>query len=114
MLFIFLVMGLGAYGFNSKWLAHELDHDRKTLVASVNHDHAPQLDAQDSPDPEPLNDSEHKLFHAFGHFEPVPSSISNGLGEPPARTTPLLLDLPTLPSTEPESPFRPPRTLTLI
>lgn len=114
MLIIFFVMGLGGYGFNSKWLAHELDHDREALAASVDHHHASQLDAQDSPDPEPLSDTEHKLLHALGHFEPVPSSAFIGLGEPSARTAPLVSSWITLPPAEPESPFRPPRSTSLI
>lgn len=110
MLIIFM-MGLGAYGFNPKWLAHEIDHHREALTASIDHDRAPQLNAQG--DPEPVSDTEHKLLHGLGHFEQVPSSIFNGLGEPPARTVPLLPSLLTLLPAELESPFRPPRSTSL-
>jgi hypothetical protein len=108
MLIIFFVMGLGAYGFNSKWLAHELDHDREEFAASIDHDHAPQLDVQGNPDTEPLSDTEHKLLHALSHFEQFPSSAFNRLEAPSARTAPLSPGLITLLPAELESPFRPP------
>ena len=103
MLTIFFVMSFGAYGFNSKWIAHELDHD-----------HAPQLAAEDNPAPEPLSDVEHKLLHALSHCEQFSSSAFSGLGEPPARIVPLLPSLLTLLPAELESPFRPPRSTSLI
>ncbi|MFH1818953.1 MAG: hypothetical protein ABIK08_01815 [Pseudomonadota bacterium] len=114
MLVIFFVMSFGTYGFNSKWLAHELDHDRHAPTASIDHDHAPQLDAEGNPAPDPLSDAEHKLLHALNHCEQFTSSAFNGLGEPPARTAPLLPSLLTLPEAELESPFRPPRSTSLI
>ena len=112
MLIIFFVMGLGAYGFNSKWLAH--DHDREALTASVDHNHASQLNAQGNPDPEPLSDTEHKLLHALGHFDPFPGSAFSGLVEPPVRMAPLQPHLLTLLPAELESPFRPPRSTSPI
>jgi len=112
MLIIFFVMSVGAYGFNSKWVAHELDHDRQT--ATVLADHAPQLDAEGNPEPEPLSDAEHKLLHALNHYEQFPGSAFNVLGEPPARIVPLLPSLLTLLPAELESPFRPPRSTSFI
>ena len=110
MLILFLV-SFGAYGFNSKWLAHELDHDRQTLDLLVDHDHAPQLDAEGNVDPEAPSDSEHQLLHAAGHFQPhLISAILNGFGEAPVRTTPMLSRLLALPPEEIEPPFRPPKT----
>jgi hypothetical protein len=112
MLIVFL-MGLGAYGFNSKWLAHELD--RQTLGVLADHDHAPRLDAKGDPDPGPLSDTEHQLLHAAGHFQPLLiSSILDGFGEAPARVTPMLPCLLALPPAEIEPLFRPPRTLSRI
>ena len=110
MLIMFLVMSFGAYGFNSKRLAHELDHDRHALTASIDHDHTPQLDAEGNPVPESLSDAEHKLAHAMSHCEQFASSVVSGFGEPPARIAPLLPSLLTLLPAELESPFRPPRS----
>lgn len=111
MLVIFL-MGLGAYGFNSKWLAHELGHDRQTLDVLADHDHAPQLAANDDPAPEPLSDTEHELLHSAGHVVQLLliSSTLDAFGESPARATPMLSRLLPLPPAEIEPPFRPPRT----
>lgn len=114
MLIIFFVMSIGAYGFNSKWVAHELDHDRHAPSVSIDHDHAPQLDTENNPTPEPLGDAEHKLLHALSHCEQFTSSVFNGLGEPPARTFPILPSQLTLLPAELESPFRPPRSTSLI
>jgi len=114
MLILFLG-GLGAYGFNSKWLAHEFDHDRQTLDVLTDHDHAPQLDAEGNADPEAPSDSEHQLLHAASHFPPLLiSSILEGFGEAPARTTPMLSRLLALPPAEIEPPFRPPKTTSRI
>lgn len=114
MLSIFL-LGLGAYGFKSKWLAHELDHDRQTLGVLADHDHPPRLDAKGDPDPGPLSDTEHRLLHSAGHFQPLLiSSILDGFGESPARVTPMLPCLLALPPAEIEPPFRPPRTLSRV
>ena len=114
MLILFLG-GLGTYGFNSKWLAHEFDHDRQTLDVLADHDHAPQIDANSDPDPEPLSDSEHQLSHFSSHLQPLPiSSILDGFGEAPGRTTPMLSRLLALPPAEIEPPFRPPRATSRI
>jgi len=114
MLIIILVMGHGASGFNSKWLAHELNHDREMLTAFLDHDHAQQVDAQDNPGADPLSDTEHNLLHAFGHVDPVPSLTFNGLGEPTAQFLLLPPRLLTLLPAEPEPLFRPPRNTSLI
>jgi hypothetical protein len=114
MLIIFVVMSLGAYGFNSKWLAHELDHERQAPIALADHDHAPQLDREGSPVPEPLGDAEHKLLHALYHGQYFVNSVFYGLGISSARIVPLPPVLLALPQAEFESPYRPPRSLTLI
>ena len=115
MLIVSFVMSISAYGFNSKWLAHEFDHDRQTLDVLADHDHAPQIDANSDPDPEPLSDSEHQLSHFSSHLQPLPiSSILDGFGEAPGRTTPMLSRLLALPPAEIEPPFRPPRATSRI
>lgn len=114
MLIIFAVMSLGAYGFNPKWLAHELDHQRQAPIALADHDHAPQLDRESGPAPEPLSDAEHKLLHALCHGQHFVNSVFYGLGISSARMVPLPPVLLALPPAEIESPYRPPRSPALI
>lgn len=113
MLILFL-MGLGASGFNSNGLAHELDHDRQMLDLAADHDHAPQP-GDEGIDPERLSDSEHRLTHFSSLLQPLPiSSIVNYFGESPARSAPSPLRLSAVPSAPAEPPFRPPRVSTRI
>ena len=119
MLAMFLA-SLVVSGFNSKQLAHELAHDGRTSTAMAaadhnhNHDHALPLSTNDSSDPEPLSDIEHRLLHAVHYYDRIPSSTVAVLGTPPARTKPLLSNFTALPPAEREPPFRPPRTPALI
>ena len=113
MLMVSLMMSMGAYGLDSTMLIHELEHDRQTNVVSGGHHHMPQLDAPDNPNPEPLSDAEHKLLHALNHFEQIPSWTFVGLGEPTPRLAPALPYLLTLLPAALESPFRPPRSISL-
>lgn len=110
MLMLSLMVSLGAYGFDSTLVIHEMDHDRQTSVVSGDHHH-PQLDVPDNPNPEPLSDAEHILLHALNHFEQLPSWTFVGLGEPTPRLAPALPYLLTLLPTALESPFRPPRII---
>jgi hypothetical protein len=114
MLILFFVMSVGAYGFNLKRFSHELDHDRQTRTASINHDHAPRLDAKSNPAAEPSNDAEHELLHALSHCELFPNSAVSHLAEPPARTAIVLPSALTLLPAELEPPFRPPRSASLV
>lgn len=112
MLILFL-MGLGASGFNSKWLAHQFDNDRQTLAASTGHDHAPHSGVKGNP--ERLSDTEHQLLHAVGDFPPLlVDSMLDAFGESFARRPSLLSRLLSLPPAETEPPFRPPQTISLI
>ena len=114
LMLVIFVMGLCAHGFNSKWLAHEIDHHREMLLASIDHGHAAQPNPEDSPEPIASSDAEHRLLHALGHFESVSSAAFNDFGEPPARMGPLLLSLLAPSLAELESPFRPPRSTSLL
>ena len=103
----------GGSSFNSKQLAHELDHDSRAVMAVVDHDHAvPSING--SADPEPLSDIDHLLLHAEHHCQPLPSSTIKFAWTPPARTMLLLPDLPVLPAAALDTPFRPPRSPALI
>lgn len=113
MLAVFLA-SLGVSGFNSKRLAHELDHGSRTTMAAVDHDHVPPLSTNGSSDPEPLSDIEHRLLHAVSCCQPLLSSTIKFSWAPPARTISMLSSLPVLPPAELEPPFRPPRSPALI
>ena len=105
-----LLMSLCAYGFNAKWLGHELSHDRELLMASFEHDHAQPHDADGDPATTPLSDSEHHLIHAVDHAQPLLAGFTLvSLPVISIRTTPLLSRLLALPLVELEPPLRPPR-----
>lgn len=113
MLFISsLVMGVGAYGLNSKWLMHDLAHDTQA-PPSVDHQHELQLASQNTPASQPLSQVEHKLFHVLSYCEQLPSLTFAALNEPPVRIIPAMPDLLTLPPAALEPPFRPPRNTSL-
>lgn len=109
MLFTFIVMSFGAYGFNSKWLAHEVDHAHQSPGLLAEDAHAPLLEAQSTPNPEPMSDAEHKQLHAYCHAEPFVNSVFSSCGEPSVRVAPSRPALLTLRLSALESPFRPPR-----
>jgi hypothetical protein len=112
MLFISLVMGVGAYGLNSKWLMHDLAHDTQA-PASGDHQHELRLASQGTPAPQPLSEAEHKLLHVLSYCEQLPSLTFVAFNEPPARLIPAMPDLLTLLPAALESPFRPPRGVAL-
>ena len=114
LMLVIFVMGLCAHGFNSKWLAHEIDHHREMLLAPIDHGHTALPTPGDTPEPVPSSDAEHRLLHALGHFESVSSAAFNDFGEPTVRTGPLLLSLLAPSLAELESPFRPPRSTSLL
>ncbi len=105
---ISFLMGVGAYGFNAKVFAHDLEHDR--LLLPVEHGHAQQFDADGNPGPTPLDEAEHQLAHTAGHFQLFSGSFFSGwIFEPLAAM--LLISLSLLPffSTIVEPLFRPPQ-----
>lgn len=114
LLIIFCVMSFGAYGFNSNWVAHELDHGRQGLTALIDHDHALQLDTETNSIPEPLSDAEHNLLHTLSHCQQFTGPAFNVFSEPPARIALLLPIMLTQIPAELEAPFRPPRSTSLI
>ncbi|MHB1052077.1 MAG: hypothetical protein ACYCZT_03270 [Thiobacillus sp.] len=114
MLFTFIVMSFGAYGFNSKWLAHELDHNQLTHALLADHHPAPQLATPGNPDADPMSDAEHKLLHAYCHAEQFVNPVFTGIGEPSIQAPPSRPSLLTLRPSALESPFRPPRNTSLL
>lgn len=114
LMLVAFVLGFFAHAFNTKWLAHEVDHHREALHASIEDSHARQLNFDGSPEPVQSSDAEHKLLHALGHFESVSSAVFNGFGAAPARMGPPSLRLLAPPLAELESPYRPPRSNSLV
>lgn len=113
-LIIFVVMGIGAQGFTTKWLAHDLDHANHAPLAGVDHDHQTQLGSQDSPGTRAFSDADHEFMHAMGHFQPAPGSVFHGLGDAPTGIFLLVPKVSALSTAEPDALFRPPRSITLV
>lgn len=107
------VTGIVTPGFNSKSLAHELDHERHEAAMPADHYHhvdADGLAANSNHDSEPLSDAEHHLLHSACHFPSLlVSSLFDRIGASPVRDAPILSFMLPLPSVEPEPLFRPPR-----
>lgn len=110
----FIVMSVGAYGLGAKWLAHEFDHAQASLDVLADHDHTPSFDAQGSPHPEPLSDAEHKQLHAYGHAEQFVSTDFDGPAASSVHTVPSRPELLSVLPSVLESPFRPPRSASLL
>ncbi len=108
-LIAFFVMSVGAYGFNSKWFDHEIDHAQHSIDLQGDHSHEFKRVAQGDPAPEPMSDVEHKLLHAYCHAEHYVAPILYDLPEPAIQATPVWPYLLTRLLPTPESPFRPPR-----
>lgn len=109
-LITFSVMNLGAYGFSSKWISHELDH----AVAFASADHVHEVQDASSNTPQPLSDSEHHLLHALGHCQPGPHLSLEPYRASPLRLTLFMPELHAMRSTDPRYSFRPPRSTSLI
>jgi hypothetical protein len=112
MLIISVVMSLGAYGFNSKWLAHELDHDQQALPTLADHDHSLAQVAQGNDlDPEPLSATDHQLLHASEHLQtPLIGSHFDRFKGPSAQMGPPPPPLLAPSQVELGRLFRPPRS----
>jgi hypothetical protein len=112
MLILFFVMSVGAYGFNLKRFSHELDHDRQTRTASINHDHAPRLDAKSNPAAEPSNDAEHETVARLEPLRAIfPIRLSVTLLSRRLLGQPSCYRASSLCSRQNSSPpFRPPRS----
>ena len=113
MLVTLTVMGVMGHGFNSQWLAHEVEHAREALVASADHIHDTHAAARVNVNidagtaTEPISDADHKLLHALVYFDPRPASTLSGLSALAVQSVPP--PLLNMPPAELESPFRPPR-----
>lgn len=115
MMSVMLMTSVGAWGFDSNWVAHELEHDLKfTFVNSVDHSDAHQLDDFGAPDKEPLSDADHRLLHAAGHVEPFPVPTLDGISAVASGYVQSWFILHTAPTTKSERTFRPPRNASFL
>ncbi len=110
MLFISLVMGVGAFELNEKGLMHDLAHATHTPPTS-GHEHELQLASQNTSTPQPLSEAEHRLFHVLSYCEQLPSLTFSAFNTPTVRIVPAMPDLLMPPTAALESLFRPPRIL---
>ena len=111
-----LMTGIGGRGFNSKWVAHEIEEHESRLAFSQSIDH-PQANLPgdiSEHDQKSLSETEHHLLHSASHCElsPIPTLgaiplVSCGF----ARSS---LILQTIPPSKPERTFRPPRSTSLV
>ena len=108
---VMLMTGVGARGFDSSWVSHELELVGKfPLTGSVNYDHGHQSSNSGAPDKEPLSETEHQLLHAASHFaEPFPLPAMSGIPAVPSGSFQSWFVLRTPPTTKFERTFRPPR-----
>lgn len=109
LLVTFVVMGFGAYGFSSAWLAHEIDHAQQASGEPAGHAHLAPLDAGSTSHSEPLSDAEHQLLHAYSHADPFVSPVVAVSVESTGAVAPARRHLPPLREPALASPFRPPR-----
>ena len=112
---IILMMGVSARGFDSRWVAHEFDHEsRLALVESFEHSHVTLPENANNEDQtSALGDVEHHLLHAVSHCElsPIPSPGAVPIVSCSSiRVSPILQAIPPSKS---ERTFRPPRSASL-
>jgi hypothetical protein len=114
MLLLFLLASLGARGFHSKELLHDLEHHGQNSNAILDCAHeATAPDNGEKAQSEPFDEAEHHLFHSVSTQYLLASAIGNFSWDASAPILVPASDAPKLPAAELEPPYRPPRSLTL-
>lgn len=113
-MFVLLLTNMGAHGFNSKELTHDLDHHGQTGMLASDHVHTVVLEADENLKPESLDELEHHLLHAAGTAYFLVSSPSSLFWNASVLTLTPASGSSSLPLAETESPFRPPRSSAFI
>ena len=111
---VFLLTSMGARGFHSKELIHDLDHHGQTSIATLGGAHAGAPEAGENPTSEPLDEMEHQLFHAVSTLYMLASATASFSWDASAQILVPASSSPSLPVAELESPFRPPRSSAFI
>ena len=111
---VFLLTSMGARGFLSRELVHDLDHHGHSGFATLDNAHTGTSEAGGMPKSEPLNDAEHQLLHAVGTLYVLASSIASVSWDASTQIVVPALSFRGLPIVELETPFRPPRRSAFI
>ena len=111
---VFLLTSMGARGFHSKELVHDLDHHGQTSIATLGSAHTDAPGTGENPKSEQLDEMEHQLFHAVGTSYLLASDTASFSWDASAQILVPVSSSLSLPLAELESPFRPPRSLTFI
>jgi len=114
MLVMTIMLGMGGYRLNAKWMAHEIEHTRHAVPALANVAHHGAAPAQVSDPGVALSAAEHHLLHAVGHLQTPLVNLSLSLpAVAPSKSDPPRLSGLVVPQAEPEPLLRPPRHLSL-
>ena len=111
---VILLTSMGARGFHSKELVHDLDHHGQTSIATLDGDHTGALEPGGEPNPELLDESEHRLFHAVSTLYMLASATASFSWDASAQILVPASSSSSLPVAELEPPFRPPRSSAFI
>jgi hypothetical protein len=114
LMFAFLLTSMGARGFNSKELVHNLDHHSRGNSVVLEHGHTVALSAGEKPKSEPLDEIAHELLHAVSALHFLASAAASSSWDASVRLLVPTSDSSSLSTTELESPFRPPRSFAFI
>lgn len=114
MLLLFLLTSLGARGFRSKELIHDLEHHGQKSGATLDCTHTGAFDGDGKTKSDPFDEAEHHLFHAVSTQYLLASGMESFSWDASAQVLVPASSSPCLPVAELEPPYRPPRSLTLI
>ena len=107
---VILLTSIGARGFHSKELVHDLEHHGQTSIATLDGAHTGALESSGEPNSELLDEFEHRLFHAVSTLYTLASATASFSWDASAQILVPAPSSPGPPLAEPESPFRPPRS----
>lgn len=111
---VILLTSMGARGFYSKELVHDLDHHGQTSIATMESTHTGAPETGENPKSEPLDEIEHQLFHAAGTSYLLASGTASFSWDASAQILVPASSSPSLPVAELEPPFRPPRSSAFV
>lgn len=114
LMLVMLLTGLGARGFHSKELVHDLDHHGQTSIATMGSAHSGATETGENSKSEALDEVEHQLFHAVGTSYLLTSATASFTWDASAQILVPTSSAPSLPVAELEPPFRPPRSSAFI
>ncbi len=112
--FVFLIAKGGTHGFSSTELAHDFDHHGPSESLTASHSAPLALDSGAEPMSEPLSELEHHLLHAFSTLHLLVGTFAGIAGNSSKHELTPASGMPSLPKSEIESPFRPPRSSAFI